>query len=79
VITLPMGRPYAVTAVFIASTDVVAQLLGPITPLSAAQIQALDANGNNNGSFDVGDFLAWVKATGAPGVAAALSATARRP
>jgi M6 family metalloprotease-like protein len=66
VITLPMGRPYTVTALFVVTTDVVAQLLGPTAPLTPAQLQTLDANGNNNGSFDVGDFLAWVKATGAP-------------
>jgi hypothetical protein len=66
VITLPMGRPYAVTANFVTTADVVAQLLGPTAPLTPAQIQALDANGNNNGAFDLGDFLAWVKTTGAP-------------
>jgi M6 family metalloprotease-like protein len=69
VITLPMGRPYTVTAVFVTTADVVAHLLGPTTPLTLAQQQALDANGNNDGSFDVGDFLAWVKATGAPPLA----------
>ncbi|HKC41162.1 MAG TPA: hypothetical protein VKC15_16595, partial [Gemmatimonadales bacterium] len=66
IITLPMGRPYTVTAVFVTTADVVAHLLGPTAPLTLVQQQALDANGNNNGSFDVGDFLAWVKATGAP-------------
>jgi M6 family metalloprotease-like protein len=66
VITLPMGRPYTVTANFLTTADVVTQLLGPGSPLSPAQWQALDQNGNNNGVFDVGDFLAWVKATGAP-------------
>jgi M6 family metalloprotease-like protein len=65
VINLPMGRPYTVTAVFVATADVVVHLLGPTAPLTPEQLQALDANGNNNGSFDVGDFLAWVKATGA--------------
>ena len=68
-ITLPMGRPFTVTANFLTTADVVTQLLGPGQPLSPAQQQALDANGNNNGIFDVGDFLAWVKATGAPLVA----------
>ena len=62
VLMLPMARPYTVTALFVASTDVVAQLLGPTAPLTPAQLQTLDANGNNNGSFDIGDFLAWVKA-----------------
>jgi hypothetical protein len=33
--------------------------------LSPADLTALDLTGNNNGRFDVGDFLAWVQATGA--------------
>ena len=66
IITVPMGRPYTVTAVFVTTADVVTHLLGPGAPLTLSQQQTLDANGNNNGSFDVGDFLAWVKATGAP-------------
>jgi hypothetical protein len=57
----------------IATADVVAQLLGPTAPLSAAQVNSLDSQGNNNGIFDVGDFLAWVKATGAPLSAAVLT------
>jgi M6 family metalloprotease-like protein len=75
VITLPMGRPYTVTANFLGSmttAEVVAQLLGPTAPLSSAQIQYLDSQGNNNGVFDIGDFLAWVKSTGAPLRAAVL-------
>jgi M6 family metalloprotease-like protein len=69
VITVPMDRPFTVTANFagaLNTADVVAHLLGPTAPLSAPQIQFLDANGNNNGLFDIGDFLAWVKSTGAP-------------
>jgi len=66
IVTLPMHRPYTVAATFVTTADVVTQLLGPGTPLSVAQQLALDARGNNNGSFDIGDFLAWVKATGAP-------------
>jgi len=48
------------------TADVVTQLLGPTAPLNSDQLRYLDYVGNNNGSFDVGDFLAWVKATGAP-------------
>jgi len=51
---------------FLATADIVTQLLGPGTPLSVGDRQYLDGIGNNNGSFDVGDFLAWVKTTGAP-------------
>lgn len=76
VLVLPMGRPYTVTGSFVgafATADVVAQLLGPTQPLTTAQIQYLDSQGNNNGVFDIGDFLAWVKATGAPLSAAVLT------
>ena len=68
-ITLPMGRPYTVRAVFLsplATADVVAQLLNGTGPLTAQQLLQLDQLGNNNGRFDVGDFLAWARATGAP-------------
>jgi len=68
-ITLPMNRPYAVRAVFLqplVTADVVAQLLGVATPLNADQLGYLDVFGNTNGRFDVGDFKAWVDATGAP-------------
>ena len=57
---------FSVTAPTLATADVTAQLLGPTAPLNADQIRYLDFLGNNNGSFDVGDFLAWVKLTGAP-------------
>jgi len=68
-ITLPMNRPYSVRAVFLqplTTADVVAQLLGVATPLNADQLGYLDVFGNTNGRFDVGDFKAWVDATGAP-------------
>ena len=67
-ITLPMNRPYSVRAVFLqplTTADVVAQLLGTATPLNADQLGYLDLLGNNNARFDVGDFKAWVDATGA--------------
>lgn len=57
---------FSVTAPTLATADVTAQLLGPTAPLNADQVRYLDFLGNNNGSFDIGDFLAWVKATGAP-------------
>jgi len=68
-ITLPMTRPYSVRAVFLESFttgELVAQLLNGTSALTAAQLSDLDKLGNNNGSFDLGDFLAWVQATGAP-------------
>jgi hypothetical protein len=62
----------------LATADVTAQLLGPTSPLNADQIRYLDFLGNNNGSFDIGDFLAWVKVTGAPLSAAAVQARPRK-
>ena len=44
---------------------VVGQLLNGTGPLTPQQLQDLDQLGNNNGRFDVGDFLAWARATGA--------------
>lgn len=57
---------FSVTAPTLATADVVTQILGPSAPLNADQVRYLDFLGNNNGGFDIGDFLAWVKATGAP-------------
>ena len=68
----------SITVPTLATADVTAQLLGPTSPLNADQIRYLDFLGNNNGSFDVGDFLAWVKATGAPLSAAAQQAPQRK-
>jgi M6 family metalloprotease-like protein len=68
----------SVTVPTLATADVAAQLLGPTSPLNADQIRYLDFLGNNNGSFDIGDFVAWVKATGAPLSAAALQALPRK-
>ena len=65
VLILPMGRPYTVMASFLTTADVVSQLLGFGSPLSPAQLRYLDSKGNNNGILDIGDFLAWVNATGA--------------
>ncbi len=68
----------SVTAPTLTTTDVVAQLLGPTTPLTADQVRYLDFLGNSNGNLDIGDFLAWVKATGAPLSAAVLDALQRK-
>jgi M6 family metalloprotease-like protein len=83
-ITLPMSRPYSVRAVFLETFNtaaVVAQLLNGSSSLTLAQLDDLDKLGNNSGGFDLGDFLAWVQATGAPLTAdqrASLSAPARK-
>jgi hypothetical protein len=67
-ITLPMDRPYDVRASFLAplSTAAVVSHLFTGTGLTAQDTVDLDRLGNGNGRLDVGDFLAWVNATGAP-------------
>ncbi len=64
-----------VTAPALVAADVVSQILGTRQPLSADDLKYLDLLGNHSGGFDVGDFLAWVNATGAqaPEIAAALA------
>ena len=52
-----------------ATTAVVAQLIAASGMLDLGALTYLDLLGNQNGQFDVGDFLAWVNATGAPGSA----------
>ncbi|HXH62804.1 MAG TPA: immune inhibitor A domain-containing protein, partial [Gemmatimonadales bacterium] len=68
VLGLTLSQPYRVTANFSAPLQLAAvlqQLFSGSSTLSAQQINYLDANGNKNGGFteDVGDFLAWVRAT----------------
>src|SRR2546427_381096 len=68
-VTLPMGRPYSVRAVFLETfntVDVVSQLLNGSSALTAAQLTDLDQLGNNSGKLDRADFLAWVQGTAAP-------------
>ncbi|MGH7594550.1 MAG: InlB B-repeat-containing protein, partial [Gemmatimonadales bacterium] len=65
---LTMARPYDVTALFVTAvtvdaTAVVRALLGG-PALDAATVTYLDTIGNQNGSFDVGDYLAWLRRTG---------------
>ena len=76
--TVSRAFTLSITAPTLATSDVVAELLGPTAPLNADQVRYLDFIGNNNGSFDVGDFLAWFKATGAPLSAATLQAMQRK-
>ncbi len=48
----------------LAAQDVADQLMGVGTPLSPAELEYLDEVGNGNGSFDVGDFRAWLQSEG---------------
>src|SRR5439155_25064524 len=54
-----------VTAPTLVKASVVAQILTGSSSLTTADLTYLDLIGNNNSTFDVGDFLAWVLATGA--------------
>jgi len=54
-----------VVAPLLAASNVVAHVTGNGSHLSAEEIVYLDLLGNKNNVLDVGDFLAWVNATGA--------------
>jgi M6 family metalloprotease-like protein len=60
VLALRVVRPYRLVATFAGASDVVAQLLTGQSGLTGGQLLVLDAFGNNNGAFDVGDFVAWL-------------------
>ena len=59
---------FNVNAPTLLTADVVTQLLTGTSSLNADALRYLDYLGNNNNpaALDVGDFLAWVNATGAP-------------
>ncbi|MGH7701867.1 MAG: M6 family metalloprotease domain-containing protein [Gemmatimonadales bacterium] len=67
-LTLTLKRPYDLTANFatavvVSAVDAVQEILG--TPaLTPNQRAFLDQIGNQNGGFDVGDFLAYLQLTG---------------
>ena len=67
-LTLTMGRAYNINATFLAqvAVDVNAaanKLLGT-GPLTAEQAAYLDSRGNQDGTYDLGDFLAFIKFSG---------------
>ena len=73
---LRLNRPFDVTADFVAvaavdSKAAASALLGGPS-LDPAVTRYLDAIGNRNGTFDVGDYLAWLRRTGQPVPAALL-------
>ncbi len=74
-LTLRMLHPFSVTANFIAVqpvriSDAAGALFGS-SALAAQQEVYLDAAGNRNGVYDLGDFLAQVERSGSPPLAAA--------
>ncbi|MBA2626660.1 MAG: hypothetical protein H0U85_01470 [Gemmatimonadales bacterium] len=67
-LTLPMARAYSVRATFLSQVAVTVNaaadaLLGR-SSLTAEQASYLDSRGNRNGTFDLGDFLAFARAQG---------------
>ena len=65
---LTANRAWDVTAVFLSTIPIDAAaaaralLGGPA--LSAAAVAYLDAIGNQNGGYDIGDYAAWLRRTG---------------
>jgi hypothetical protein len=63
-----MGRAYNVTATFLAQVAVdvnaAANALLGTGALTAEQITYLDSRGNQDGAYDLGDFLAFIKFSG---------------
>jgi len=51
----------------LAAQDIADHLMGVGTPLGTSDLEYLDATGNGNGSFDVGDFRAWLMREGLAG------------
>ena len=84
VLVLTMNRSHSVTAFFTGPSIIAAlanDLLG-IPSLSAQQRLVLDQSANNNGTYDLGDFLAWVTVSGQgvpPALMARLIAAADAP
>ena len=67
-LSFEMNKPYDLTAFFVQSASIDARaaaralLGGP--PLDANAAAYLDDLGNRNGTFDIGDYLAWLRRTG---------------
>ena len=68
VLVLTMNRNWSLTAQFtyvaVFSTAAAANDLLGVPTLSVAQRTLLDQDGNNNGVYDLGDFLRWVTVSG---------------
>jgi hypothetical protein len=62
--TLEFQTQLQVVAPALVADDVVAHVTGVRQTLSPDDITYLDLVGNRNSRLDVGDFLAWVEATG---------------
>ncbi|HXY19316.1 MAG TPA: M6 family metalloprotease domain-containing protein [Gemmatimonadales bacterium] len=60
VLLLHAVRPYQLVATFAGTADVLTQLFTGKSALTGGQLLVLDGLGNNNGHFDLGDFVAWL-------------------
>lgn len=67
---LPMARAWDITALFVPGVTIDAALAAKAllggASLSADAMAYLDAIGNQNGSYDIGDYAAWLRRTGQP-------------
>jgi hypothetical protein len=82
-LAIAMTHPFTETAAFatavpISLAEATSQILGTAR-LSSAQLTFLDQIGNNNGSYDVGDFLAYLRLTGVEPAPALLARLFSRP
>jgi M6 family metalloprotease-like protein len=74
----PLAATLTVNQPQLVSGTVVTHILTGASTLTADDLAYLDLLGNKNGGFDVGDFLAWVRATGAVGALRDYEAAAAR-
>jgi|GEM_PF-620938 len=86
-LTLTMNKPYDIYANFTTTVPVdlptaVNEILASGPGLNTTQKSFLDQIGNNNGGFDLGDFLAYLQLTGvtaSPPVSGRVAATGNKP
>jgi Divergent InlB B-repeat domain len=69
-----LNAAITITEPTLAVANVVGQILGTSFNLTSDDIKYLDLLGNNDGGFDVGDFLAWANKTNATPTKAQLDA-----
>lgn len=75
-LALRMARPYHLVATFAGSGDILSHLLTGHSALTGGQLLVLDGLGNDNGRYDLGDFVAWLDRN--PGVPLGRSAGSRK-
>ena len=82
VMVLPLRRSYNVTATFsgvvAVSYDQATNAILGVTPLTGPQASYLDSQGNQNAVYDLGDYLAYLKANGLVTAPEVMARIARR-